>query len=287
MNRFLPLAIIVLGLTSCATVLSHSTQEVAFLTPGAYDSVCIIDNGDTKYRVWPPQTITISKRSANLVVHCTADGNREKTVTLNPDTQAIAYANIFTGVGPGLFIDHESGALYAYPGTIVVDFSDMIALPMTRPNYDLFLDENPDLFKMEEFRPGTPALYADKYRTGTPLRKKESLSEGNFDEFTSYKESASEIPSPASDTVVDPEPAAPVVPDNGGIGGGASAAPLDPSTDMISDLTRRMNPQVFGGAKQGATQPRDSGFIGGTTAAPPEDDQADNGPVSLQPDGGQ
>lgn len=265
MNRFLALFAAAITLSSCASILERSTQEVTFVTPGTHDSVCIIDNGDTKYRVWPPQVVTLSKRSADLIVTCRAEGNREKTLVIDPDTQDIAVANMFNGFLPGMFIDHESGALYAYPPMIVVDFTDMPPQQAERPNYDQFLAENPEMFGMEEFRPGDAALMSDKYKTGTPLKKREFPGSGGIlDDAAMSNETEGESAPPA------PAPAEGAVTG----GGGASATPADPATDLISDLTRQMNPHVFGSE----TGSRQNSFIGGTEGG------ASDEPVSIQPD---
>ena len=241
MTRFFALLTATLALTSCASILQRSTQEVSFLTPGAHDSICLVDNGETVYRVLPPQTVTLSKRSHDLKVHCMADGNREKTVVFDPDTQDIALANVFTGFVPGMYYDHESGALYAYPGTIIVDFTDMPAQAMPLPNYEQHIAENPHLFGMEEFHPGDPALLRDKYDTSEPLKKREFPGGGTIMGETAA-EDAGEGAAVESETL--PAPAGEPASESTG-----SSAIANPATDMISDLTRQMNPHVFGPAQ--------------------------------------
>lgn len=238
MTRFFALLTATLALTSCASVLGRATQEVTFLTPGAHDSICMVDNGEVIYRVMPPQTVTLSKRSHDLKVHCIADGNREKIAVFDPDTQDIALANVFTGFVPGMYIDHESGALYAYPGTIIVDFTDMPAQAMPLPNYEQHIAENPHLFGMEEFRPGDAALMRDKYETSEPLKKREFPGGGDVIGETA-----------ADGAAVESEPLS-AAPAEGQVSSGTeSSAVVDPATDMISDLTKQMNPHVFSPAQ--------------------------------------
>ena len=150
---------------------------------------------------------------------------------------------------------------------------------MPRPKYDQFLAENPHLYGMEEFRPGDAALIRDKYYVSEPLKQRDYSEKPSFSEFTSVTEGADEIPAAAvqatpSEPAMGEVTVAPV-----------KDAPADPRTDMISDLTRQMNPQVFGPATDAPQQapapaPNGSGFVGGTQ---PEQGEAVTEPVTIYP----
>ncbi len=270
MIRNITLLLVTLGLSACGSVLSGATQDITVETPGAHDSVCYIDNGDLKYRVWPPETVKVSRRPGNLEVRCLADGNREKTVVFDSDGNAVALGNVLTGLAPGMFIDHNTGSLYEYPRVVTVDFTDIPTSPMPKPNYHKHLMENPDLFGMEEFRPGRAALIKDKYNTSTELKKREFLGAPNYDEFKGGASSSiSSESSEAGDNGAGQEEAS--------AGGSTSkAASNAPPSDLVSDLTRQMNPQVFGPSSD------DSGFIGGTNTDV-NDGGMDAGPVTIYP----
>lgn len=222
MHRLIALFLLVFSLSGCASALESATQDVTFLTPGTHDSLCYVDNGETKYRVWPPETRRIGKRPGPLTVKCFADGNREKTVVIDQESQPVALANAFNGFAPGLFVDYKTGALFIYPDTVTVDFTDMSPQSQALPNYELLLREDPSLFGMEEFRPGRPALMRDVGKVPSVMRKREDKDEEG---------GSQEVIAPASS------------------GSAEAAEPItyEPSGEAedSESLTIRMNPQVF------------------------------------------
>ncbi|PJB69765.1 MAG: hypothetical protein CO093_09645 [Alphaproteobacteria bacterium CG_4_9_14_3_um_filter_47_13] len=215
MARFLALLLAALVLSSCASMFGNATQEITFLTPGVNDSICFISNGDINYRVWPPEKIRVSKRPGTMEVTCLADGNREKIVMIEPEHVSTALANGFNGFAPGLFIDYETGALFEYPNTISVDFSDMAATAMPLPGYHKHLMENPQLFGMEEFHTGRAALIKDKNAKAYKLQKKDA-----FADEPEHMQIIAPVSSTNHETVKE--------------------------TETVSELTKRMNPKVFG-----------------------------------------
>lgn len=260
MNRIAAFLIVTLALSGCASVMGHSTQEVTFLTPGAHDSVCIIDNGETLYKAYPPQRINLSKRSGDLKVRCIADGNRERTIEIPQESSSLSLANASNGFIPGLLVDSQTGALYEYPDTISVDFTNIPSRPMERPNYDKHIDENPDLYGMEEFHPGRAALIRDKYTVKHDLKKR-PLPGSEGGDMTIEETSKPALEKTSSE-------------------GPAKTNEGNPKDDLVSDLTRKMNPQIFGGQDgqdSGSSGSSDGGFVGGTSGT------SDNNPVSLYP----
>ena len=264
MFRFLSLIFSILVLAGCASALGDAQQKVEFVTPGANDAVCLISNGETKYKIYTPGKITLSKRPGNLVVHCLADGNREKTVTIDPGHASTALGNAVTGFIPGIFVDYSTGALFEYPNTVSVDFTDIEPTSMPLPNYHKHLMENPHLFGMEEFRSGRAALIRDKYEQGFSLKKRELPGSGDYySQFQSVPSGDEAVSTDSGASAAEPT---------------ASSEPAaSNNSDMVSDLTKQMNPQVFG--------PSSGGFAGGTTVSSDGDDGsvASTGPVSIYP----
>ncbi len=262
MFRFFCLASLLILLTACSSAMGRSTQEVRFETPGANDAFCYADNGEVIYRIITPKTITMTKTSHDLEVHCLADGNREKSITIDPGHEPVVLANALNGFIPGMFIDSQTGAMFTYPDVITVDFRDMPVKAQAKPHYEKHLEQNPHMFGMEEFRAGRAALISDKYATTPVLRRRE-------------------IPGLNTSVAVGESGAAPVealtevdasVP-------AISADPVDnPDSDMVSDLTRRMNPKVFGTTTAEGGESGDDGFTSGTAPVPGND-----APVSLYP----
>ncbi len=263
MARFLALLFVTFTLSACSSILSESTQDVTFVTPGANDSVCYVDNGDVTYRVWPPQTIKMSKRSADLEVRCLADGNREKTVVIDPGHNSVTLANALNGFIPGVFIDSQTGALYEYPNTVTVDFTEIASQTMPLPNYHKHLMANPDLFGMEEFRPGRSALIRDKYATVPELEKREFP--GQAPGYSEFDTGMIEGSGPAA-----------VPPQNTSAADVGNVVAGEKGSDLVSGLTKKMNPEVFG-----APAPESSGA--GVSSDGDDGSIADTGPVSIYP----
>lgn len=262
MARFLAFILMAFTLSACASVLGESTQDVHFVTPGANDSVCYIDNGAVTYRAWPPQTLKLSKRSGDLEVRCLADGNREKTVIIEQNNSALTLANAMNGFVPGVFIDSQTGALYEYPNVVTVDFTDMAAQSMPLPNYHMHLMKNPSLFGMEEFRPGRAALIRDKYATIPELQKRQFPGQApSYNEFDTGV-----IKGTAPSVALSSEDSATSV--------GNVVAGEVPG-DMVSGLTKRMNPAVFGSGSSTSGSSDDGSSGDGSIA--------NTGPVTLYP----
>jgi len=281
MSKVYALLVSALLLSGCASALGDAQQRVRVETPGANDAVCVLDNGDTKYRVWAPGEVLLSKRPADLIVSCVADGNRRKVVTIDPGHTATALGNAVTGFIPGLYVDYKTGALFEYPNLITVDFTDIPAVAMELPNYEKHLRDHPELFGMEEFRSRRSALIRDKYERDFVMEKREFSQGGEFSEFSTIMESDLETePGGESEAGSEPVATAPTASGSSALISSGPSDSVDVGADMVSDLTKQMNPQVFG--------PKSSGFVGGTTGP------ADNGgagstaaPTPLQPAPGQ
>lgn len=245
----------VLMLSACSTVTDGATQEVAIETPGTSGAVCVLERPGHRMRVWAPKTVRITKSSGPMTVTCRAPGNREKTVVVDPEIADTFMLNIFNGFVPGALADNNTGAMYSYPDKIAVDFSGMPPERMEKPDYQRVLDENPDIFDMEEFRPGTPALQRDRNYVSPVLQPRrtdeelfsrsgvnavrdggESASVGKAGTPVSYEASTKTESSEPSAAAPQPVTSAPLP---------KTSAPAAGSSLSADQLTRRMNPAVF------------------------------------------
>lgn len=165
LNRTLFLSVTALAaigtLAGCARFINGSTQQITIETPGADGAACFIENEEFRYKIYAPQTITITKSFYPLNVRCLAPGNRQKIVTVRPKVQETTFMNAANGFVPGMAVDYNSRAFYKFPELVVVDFTDMAPGQMPRPHYDRLLEQHPELRGWEEFRPGLPALQRD------------------------------------------------------------------------------------------------------------------------------
>lgn len=241
MKRSLSIALAVLVLSACSTVVNRSTQEITLETPGTEGAQCLMEWPGYRMRVWTPKTVRITKGDGPMEVTCRAPGNREKKVLIEPVTPSSFKMNIFNGFLPGAIYDRESGAMYEYPSKIIVDFTGIIPQEMPMPAYQRMLDENPDLMQMEEFHPSRPALQRDKnYQAPTiqPRRTDQELfssavydatSSGSNGLSTTTQMTTTTTTTGSSTSVVSTQP-----------------VPADTSGMTADELTRSMNPSVFG-----------------------------------------
>ena len=235
-------------LSACSSMTDGATQEITIETPGTDGAVCVLDRPGHTMRVWAPKTVRITKTADPMTVTCRAPGNREKTVVLQPDIPTSFYVNLANGLLPGAVYDYNTGAMYQYPEKVVIDFSDMRPQKMPLPDYQRVLDENPDVFDMEEWRPGIPAMQRDRDYIEPVLKTRRTDQEIFSDVGLNTVHTGAE--SVSMDAVGVPAPAP--VPSGKGL--------------SAEQLTRKMNPQVFSGG----------GMTGGTPVIGAE-------PVPLQP----
>ncbi len=168
------MAILCLTLASCASLVETPMQRVTVLTPGTEDAMCMLKRPGFVYKVYPPETIMINKNEEDMVVHCMAQGNRDKILIVEPEVSGVGMANISNGVVPGVLYDYHSGALYKYPDIIAVDFTGTYGM-----GYDYPAHMNPDvaqatLYSLEDMGPDSPAIPQD-------LVNARRLSEANAD----------------------------------------------------------------------------------------------------------
>lgn len=253
MSRLFLLGITCLALSACGTAIDGASQKIHVETPGAHDAVCTLENNHLKYKIYTPGSAVIAKRPGPLTVTCEADGNRTKKVVYDEKINDTAFANILNG-GLGAAWDYETGGAFDYPETIVVDFTGVPTSPMPRPNYDRHIEDHPELFGMEEFRPGRSALIRDKYATPYELQKREVIpGEESTPAISGFTESDGKGDSQA------------VVGESGGSSSSSSSSSArsgaSSSSDAAESLTKTMNPAVFGPS----SAPAGDGFAGGTT----------------------
>lgn len=253
MSRHILLGLFCLVLSSCGTIEDGGAQKITVETPGANDAVCYISNNHLKYRLFTPGSVVVSKRPGDLTVNCLADGNRERTVVYSQDINKTTYGNVLTaGLGAGW--DYETGGMFEYPEKIVVDFTNIPSKPMELPNYHKHIKDNPDLYGMEEFRPGRAALIRDAYDTPDQLQRREVLPGQQKDSLSGFTESDG-----TADTAE--------IISSSDIGKAPSRSSSNSSSnanDTASALTRSMNPNVFGSGAAVPPASSSGGFIGGT-----------------------
>jgi len=148
-------------LASCAYATDTAVQDITIRTPGAVDAVCYMYVDGVRYRMHPPQTTSIARTEADLVVDCLAPGNRRKEVVIEPKYAEKSVGNVVTA-GAGLAWDYASGALYQYPDVAEVSFIGMPVGPALIPAQNNPDIRQPETYRLEEFRPAQPRMNEDK-----------------------------------------------------------------------------------------------------------------------------
>ena len=177
----------VLALPSCTSMYRDESQDITFETPGVAGAKCTIRRPGYIQFAYPPQTLRITKMREPLDVTCDAPGNRRKTVSVGsriPPTYLMNMSNLYLGT----VVDYQSGAMFTYPDKIAVDFSDVPAMAMPYPEYEIRDQYARDLVGMEEWRPGVPALMSDRGRASHELQPR--IMDETSSEFSDETESA-------------------------------------------------------------------------------------------------
>jgi hypothetical protein len=126
----LPLA----GLTSCASIVNGSTENVTVQTNGLTGPLqaaqCDLSNHKGDWVVTTPQSVIVHRGSEPLQVKCTKSGYQEADEAVQAGTSGAVYGNIVLGGGLGATVDTVDGAAWKYPKTITVS---MIPTPSSAP----------------------------------------------------------------------------------------------------------------------------------------------------------
>jgi hypothetical protein len=170
--KFLALGAVVVTAAACAYTMDKEFQELTVRTTGAQNSVCDVWADNIRYKFHPPETRNVKNSKQDLVIHCYAPGNRERKVVIKAEYSDYKYRNLLTGVLPGVFVDYTSGALFTYPSVVDIDFSHISPSMMPPPQHNNLDILDHEQFHLEEFRPGSPQLNSDRYRTEQPLLRR-------------------------------------------------------------------------------------------------------------------
>jgi hypothetical protein len=171
--RSLLLIFSVFSLGACAYAIDKSIQDVKVVTPGARGSVCRVYVDGLRYDAYPPQTISVSKSSKEMIVDCLAPGNRRKEIVIKPQIAKTFYANAANAF-IGAPVDAMSGAMYEYPTIIEVNFVNTPVRDEDPPAQNASDIKQPEEYRIEQFGPITPILNDDYSREGFALQRRQS-----------------------------------------------------------------------------------------------------------------
>ncbi len=162
----------VLVLASCAYALEGHIQDLTVETPGAHDAICYVYVDRLRYKFRPPQTQNISRSKEDLVIDCVAPGNRRQKVVIKPMIEAATVLNALGPAVPGVAWDYASGALFAYPDVVEVDFTHSTVKPMPLPAQNNPDIKQPEEYELEEFLSSHPRLNSDRYNVPAEIKRR-------------------------------------------------------------------------------------------------------------------
>lgn len=185
-------------------------------TPGAVGSVCYAYVDGLRYRVHPPEIISVDNTKENMVVDCLAPGNRRKKIEVEPHMPPSFYANVANGLA-GAPWDAASGAWFKYPDVVEVDFTEIAIRPEEMPLHNAPDIRPPEDYMLEEFSASEPRLNSDRYESVYQIQRRESAVQTQVDSYVdeSFTFDDPMMPSPTKSDLsmpssIDMNPALPV-----------------------------------------------------------------------------
>src|SRR5215469_12743595 len=108
--RTIGLGLLALGLSGCASILSGSTETVAFNSnpPGA--TCQLARQGTVIASVTTPGSLQLDRSKYNVDVTCHKDGYQDATGHLESGTEGMVLGNILLGGVVGWAVDSANGA---------------------------------------------------------------------------------------------------------------------------------------------------------------------------------
>lgn len=128
------LALVPLALSSCASIISGTSQEVAINSKPA-GAECDIDrDGKTIGHIdQTPGSLVVTRTSSDLLVECSKPGYQDTTAANENDVEAWVLGDLFFGGLIGLGVDAISGAINSYDNSTTVVLDGSLAQVTPRP----------------------------------------------------------------------------------------------------------------------------------------------------------
>lgn len=123
-------AISLLFLTSCASIIEGSEQEISVRTASGVEATCTASSAEQTQEFAAPATITVNRSYYPAEIVCSADGLTGEVKTL-ADVSNWGYGGAVLGVGIGAGVDSYTGAAFEYPDEIVVTLGETKTLGKT------------------------------------------------------------------------------------------------------------------------------------------------------------
>lgn len=151
LRRFITplLALGLLALTGCASVLNGTQQSVSVYAHQGNDNVnahCVLSNNKGTWEVDTPAVIKIHRSYQDLTVACNKDGLEPGSIIVPSHAKAAAFGNILVGGVIGAAVDAGNGSAYDYPDALQV----LMGVNAPKP---VVIADNPDFEQKHAFAP--------------------------------------------------------------------------------------------------------------------------------------
>lgn len=126
-NKFLPiiLSAMVILLSSCASIVNGTHQNINVHTTPVGGAVCTLENNKGRWILnRTPGSVTVARSFHDLRINCSKKGYRHGFAQVNSKTKAMAFGNIIFGGIIGAGVDVADGAAYDYPNDIFVNLEE-------------------------------------------------------------------------------------------------------------------------------------------------------------------
>lgn len=131
--KMIMLSALACSLSSCATIISGSTQSVSVQTTPEVNATCTLKN---KKNTWTlnsaERSVVVDKAYSALDISCDDAVNRVGYSVVPSKTNGVVFGNVVLGGLIGGAVDMYTGAAYEYPDTIIVPLSTPTPLKITK-----------------------------------------------------------------------------------------------------------------------------------------------------------
>lgn len=110
-------------LSSCASIIEGSSQEVSVRTEPDMPAECRANSAEESIEFTAPATITLGKSYFPAEISCSA-GDENGSVKVLSDVSNWGYGGAVLGVGVGAGVDTYTGAAFEFPDEIVVTLGE-------------------------------------------------------------------------------------------------------------------------------------------------------------------
>lgn len=114
------------SLSACSTVVNGSNQLVKFNTGDVTGADCTATGGSdfaVNESFVTPAEVKIPRSKKALKIECNKAGYETANKTVTGKVEGSTAGNIILGGGIGVGVDALTGAIYKYPGTVVIPMS--------------------------------------------------------------------------------------------------------------------------------------------------------------------